>query len=74
MYRPQVVAVRSSFFDELVVVFDEPVDRTTALTFNHYAVSQGIGQPVASELSVEATEVTLQFAEAMADGVEYELS
>lgn len=70
---PKILSVRSSFFDELVVVFDEPVDRTTALTFNHYSVNQGIGQPMASELSVDATEVTLQFAEAMVDGLEYEM-
>ncbi|PJF33623.1 MAG: hypothetical protein CUN57_01660, partial [Phototrophicales bacterium] len=72
---PQVVSVQIISLDELVVVFNEPVEEVTAEALNHYAISGGIGQPEDATLSsTNANLVTLELATPLQFGQTYSLT
>ncbi|MGF1532076.1 MAG: lamin tail domain-containing protein [Bernardetiaceae bacterium] len=61
--------------DQILVIFDEPLDRTTAEALNHYRVSGGIGQPNQVRLSTtDPRRVTLDLPAVMQYGSTYTLT
>ncbi len=71
---PTISSVNSTYINEIEVTFNEPVDRTTATSLNHYTLNNGIGQPTSVKLSTDATIVTLQFSTSLVDGLLYTLT
>ncbi|MEC7752865.1 MAG: lamin tail domain-containing protein [Bacteroidota bacterium] len=71
---PAISAVNSTYNNEIDVIFNEPLDRATATSLNHYSLNNGVGQPVSIRLSTDATTVTLRFANSLVDGLNYTLT
>lgn len=71
---PTITAVNSTYNNEIDVIFNEPVDRATATSLNHYSLNNGIGQPTSIALSTDATTATLRFASSLVDGQAYTLT
>lgn len=71
---PTITAVNSTYNNEIDVIFNEPVDRATATSLNHYSLNNGIGQPTSIVLSSDATTATIRFALSLVDGQAYTLT
>ncbi|PWL30858.1 lamin tail domain-containing protein [uncultured Roseivirga sp.] len=71
---PTITAVNSTYNNEIEVVFNEPLDRATATSLNHYSLNNGAGQPSAIELSTDATSATLIFNNSLIDATNYTLT
>ena len=71
---PVILAVNSYYTNQIEVVFDETLKRTTAQTLNHYSLNNGIGQPTAAYLQADGKSVLLTFANALSDATVYQLS
>lgn len=72
---PQVVEIIVLELDEILVIFDEPVNEVTAEALNHYAISSGIGQPEDATLNrSNPREVTLELSTPLQFGTAYSLT
>lgn len=72
---PEVVSAEAISATEILVVFNEPLDQTSAEDVNNYNLAPFFGQPVSAELNTgNNTEVTLVFSNQMINGNTYELS
>jgi gliding motility-associated-like protein len=69
---PEVNFVTTTSDSTLNIVFNEPVDETTATTLTNYYVDNDIGNPVTAE--VNGAEVKLIFDAKFKNEVDYELS
>lgn len=71
---PTITAINSTYNNEIDVIFNEPVDRATGRSLNHYSLNNGIGQPISIALSTDARTATLRFATSLVDGLAYTLT
>jgi len=72
---PFIVAVNSTFSNEIEVVFNETVDHVTAQTLNHYTLNNGLGNPSSAIRSaINPNIVVLQFASDLVGGTNYQLT
>jgi len=56
---------------EMEVVYNEPLDQTSAEDLANYSLSNGIGQPVEAELQADQTHVLLTLPQTMESGTTY---
>jgi hypothetical protein len=59
---------------EVEVVYNEPLDETTAEDLANYSLSNGIGQPVEAELQTDQTHVLLTLSQPLESGTTYQLT
>lgn len=59
---------------EVEVVYNEPLDQTTAEDLANYSLSNGIGQPVEAELQADPSRVLLTFSQPLESGTTYILT
>lgn len=72
---PTIQQINSVYDNEIEVVFNEPLDGTTAKTLNHYSINNGIGQPTSIKFSnTQNNAVLLEFATVLMDGLNYTLT
>lgn len=71
---PTITTVNSIYSNEIEVVFNEPVDRSTATSLNHYSLNYGVGPPTEIRLSTDATTATLIFSDHLIDVATYTLT
>lgn len=71
---PTIKAVHSTYKNEIEVVFDEPVDLSTATSLNHYSLNFGVGQPTEIRLSTDATSAVLTFSDDLINAATYTLT
>lgn len=71
---PTITAVYSTYSNEIEVVFNEPVDRITATSLNHYSLNYGVGRPAEIRLSTDATTATLIFSDHLINAANYTLT
>lgn len=71
---PEIVAVNPVYLNEIEVVFNEPIDPTTARTLNHYALNDQV-EPTAISFSEDTRNIVmLTFLDNLSDGTHHTLA
>ena len=71
---PTISSINATTSTELIVLFNEPLDPSTAQTNSNFTVDQGIGNPISSVLQSDLQSVKLIFSQPFPNGIQRKLT